>query len=144
MANDNTKEHDIDHESKNAVARGQININEITSPEGINVTKLSTTLTTENRRCIQSWRLFIQMLDLYLAIQLHGYAVVGGGNKGGYVIQSFKHVFCNEKEIYKQNLDSIVNQICLKTRNLVGYSTVMQNVEDVSKINYDVTFQVRS
>ena len=44
------------------------------------------------------------------------YAVVDGGTKGGYLIQSVKHVFNIKNDIVNENLDSIVNQIRSKTR----------------------------
>ena len=68
-----------------------------------------------------------------------GYAAVDGGIKGGYLIQATTDVFGKQDEIYKQNLDSIVNQIRLKTRKLVGTAT-MQNVEDVNHFNFNVFF----
>ena len=59
-------------------------------------------------------------------------------------IQSTKKIFCNENEIINNNknnnLDNIINQIRNKTRELVG-TAVMQNVEDVNKMNFDVLFR---
>ena len=68
-----------------------------------------------------------------------GYAAVDAGIKGGYLIQAVKKVFCNEKEIYNSNLDSIVNQIREKARDMVGTWT-MENVQDVNHMNFDVFF----
>ena len=69
-----------------------------------------------------------------------GYAAVDGGSKGGYLIQAIKHVFMKKNAIEKENLDSIINQIRFKTRELVGKG-VMQNVEDVNHMNFDVYFK---
>ena len=60
-------------------------------------------------------------------------------NPDGYLIQATKHVF-TKKAIENEHLDSIVNQICFKTRQLVGNS-VMQNVQDVNHLNFDVYFK---
>ena len=71
-----------------------------------------------------------------------GYAAIDGGGKGGYLIQAIQRVFRNEKKIVneKQNLDAIVNQIRIKTRQLVG-TGAMQNVEDVNHMNFEVFFK---
>ena len=69
-----------------------------------------------------------------------GYAAVDGGSKGGYLIQAIKHVFMKKNEIENQSLDNIINQIRLKTRQLVG-TGVMQNVEDVNHMNFNVYFK---
>ena len=62
-----------------------------------------------------------------------GYAAVDGGSKGGYLIQSIKHVFNKKNNNVNENLDSIVNQIRSKTRKLVGIGTgIMQNVQDAT------------
>ena len=69
-----------------------------------------------------------------------GYAAVDAGSKGGYLIQSTKKIFCNQPAIYDCSLDNIVNQIRAKTRDLVG-NGVMQNVQDVNHMNFDVFFK---
>ena len=46
----------------------------------------------------------------------------------------------NKNVIEYENLDSIVNQIRLKTRELVGKG-VMQNVQDVNQMNFDIYFK---
>ena len=69
-----------------------------------------------------------------------GYAAIDGGKNGGYLIQSIKHVFMKKNDIENENLDSIVNQIRLKTRQLVGKG-VMQNVQDVNHMNFHVYFK---
>ena len=67
-----------------------------------------------------------------------GYAALDGGSKGGYLIRATKCVFL-KKEIEKQSLDNIVNQIRMKTRKMVGKGT-MENVQDVNQMNFDVYF----
>ena len=69
-----------------------------------------------------------------------GYAAIDGGKTGGYLIQATKHVFNKKNEIENENLDSIINQIRLKTRQLVGKGA-MQNVQDVNHMNFNVYFK---
>ena len=69
-----------------------------------------------------------------------GYAAVDGGKNGGYLIQATKQIFGKKSVIENQSLDNIVNQIRLKTRELVGKG-IMQNVEDVNLMNFDVYFK---
>ena len=70
-----------------------------------------------------------------------GYAAVDAGSKGGYLIQAVKHVFNKTSAIENENLDSIVNQIRFKTRQLVG-NGMMENVEDVNRMNFSVYFNI--
>ena len=72
-----------------------------------------------------------------------GYAAIDGGASGGYLIQATKYVFNKIDDIKKKNLDSIVNQIRLKTRQLVGKGS-MENVQDVNHMNFDVYFRKKS
>ena len=57
-------------------------------------------------------------------------------------MRSIKNVFSMKDEIVKQDLDDIVNQIRSQTRELVGQG-VMQNVEDVNRMNFKVYFRPR-
>ena len=67
-----------------------------------------------------------------------GYAAVDGGKNGGYLIQATTKVFNNYD--YKKNLDNVVNQIRLKTREIVGTGP-MHNVQDVNHMNFHVYFK---
>ena len=82
----------------------------------------------------------------YIYANIDGYAAADGGRKGGYLIQSVECVFSKlikKHGIVNKNLDSIVNHIRLKTRELVG-TAIMQNVEDVNDMNFDVYFAKQS
>ena len=66
------------------------------------------------------------------------YACVDAGDKGGFLIQATKQVFCNQNLIYGKTLDSIVN----KTKSLVRHdNATMESVEDLNKMNFDIVFQ---
>ena len=89
-----------------------------------------------------------------------GYQVYDGGKKGGYLIQAIKKVFCKPEILTNNvNLDDIISQIRMKTRdlaiegmgrnandsngndNLIGAGRrVIENVQDVNNCNLDITF----
>ena len=104
--------------------------------------KMSTDTETGTRRMTSLRELFHSEANCRIIYaNPEGYAAVDAGDKGGYLIQAVKHVFNKKGSIENENLDSIVNQIRFKTRQLVGKGT-MENVEDVNRMNFNVYFSI--
>ena len=74
---------------------------------------------------------------------IDGYAVVGGGTKGGYLIQALCGVFLNVEKTLKSNLDEIVYRINEQATQRSGASIVVPHIEDLNRMNGPVTFIVK-
>ena len=75
-----------------------------------------------------------------------GCACADTGDKGGFLIQATKQVFCNQSLIYGKTLDNILNEIRFKTKSLVGHghnNATMENVEDLNEMKFDIVFQTQ-
>ena len=76
---------------------------------------------------------------------IEGYAVLGGGKKGGYLLQAVKKVFCDQNQILNKNthFEDVVLQINKKSQKLAGTNVVVQQVQDVNQMDGNIIFQTR-
>ena len=80
----------------------------------------------------------------FIYANIDGYAVVEGGTRGGYLIRAIRSVFGNVDHILSSNLDEIVHQINEQAKQRVGTSILVQQVEDVNRMDGIVTFQKKT
>ena len=71
------------------------------------------------------------------------YAVAEGGKKGGHLIRALNSVFANVNAIIASDLDPIVYQLNKQAKKRVGTSVVVQQIEDVSRMDGPATLRIR-
>ena len=79
----------------------------------------------------------------FVYANIDGYAVVEGGRKGGYLIRSIKTVFDNVDRIQESHLGEIILQINHQAKDKVGTKVVVQQIEDVNRMEGTVYFEVK-
>ena len=138
----------------NRSMRGSSNTNDNTSKQVKNEWKLSTStghIKTQSGSKSHSYSRSQSSLKNYCHNQENcrfvyrnpdGYAVVDGGEKGGYLIQATKDVF-NRRGIEKRKLDDIIKQLREKTKKLIGKG-VTETIQDVNQMNFNVYFKKRA
>ena len=71
----------------------------------------------------------------------NGYAAIDGGNKGGYLIHGLCNTLLDKNNVIARDLDEIINQIRIKTKNLAG-DLMTEIVEDVNDIHYKIYLNI--
>ena len=77
---------------------------------------------------------------------IDGYAVLEGGKRGGYLLQSVRKVFCNEKRILNKDttLSDIILQVNAKAQRLAGNGVIVQQIQQVNQMDGRIKFEKRN
>lgn len=129
-----------DHKEKSVASAGmEAHEEKISAKTNTNLQRTTPTPTQQSHSHTRMSDLFHEQENCrFIYPNPEGYASLDGGKKGGYLIQSTKKVF-SKTDIENKNLDEIVLQIRLKTREMAGAASI-QLVEDVNLMTFPVCF----